>query len=351
MREPQAFKLSICITTRNRAALIGATLETIVSQATNDCEIVIVDGASTDGTTQVVSQYACRFPHFTYIRQETNNGLDRGFNEAVEHARGEYFWLMPDDDFMKPGAIARVLEALKRDYSLVVVNVEYRNFQMSTVLQAGHLPFVADREFAPSEFDQLFATCWRLVRYGGAIVMKRELWLARKREPYFGSYWMVIAVVFQERLPGAALVLANPLISVRIGNQSWQSKLFKIMYINWPSLVRSLPVSVSAKEDAWEDKASMRTAILLTVRAAGEYSLDDYRRHMRPHLHSITDRLSAALIAMLPRVLLNSCLVLYYSTLGSKRGLGGMGPLLILTESPFYLLRRRGRANGEADLL
>jgi abequosyltransferase len=223
MPELPVFKLSFCITTRNRAALIGATLESIIDQATNDCEIVIVDGASSDDTTQIVSQYARRFTHLRYIRQETNNGLDRGFNQAVEHARGEYFWLMPDDDFLKPGAVATVLKALHRDYSLIVVNVEYRNLEMSTVLQDSHLSIVSDCEFTPLDHDQLFATCWKLIRYSGAIVMKREIWLARERERYFGSYWMDVAVVFQERLPGPTLVIATPLISVRAGNQSWVS--------------------------------------------------------------------------------------------------------------------------------
>lgn len=50
-------KLSICIGTFNRSAFIGATLESIVSQATSECEIVVSDNASNDDTWKVVSEY------------------------------------------------------------------------------------------------------------------------------------------------------------------------------------------------------------------------------------------------------------------------------------------------------
>jgi glycosyltransferase involved in cell wall biosynthesis len=55
--------LSFCITTRNRAQFIGATLESLLSQATDDVKIVVLDAASTDGTREVVEGFAKRFSH------------------------------------------------------------------------------------------------------------------------------------------------------------------------------------------------------------------------------------------------------------------------------------------------
>ncbi len=49
--------LSICIATYNRAEYIGETLESIIPQVTDEVEIVIVDGASTDNTSSVVKHY------------------------------------------------------------------------------------------------------------------------------------------------------------------------------------------------------------------------------------------------------------------------------------------------------
>jgi glycosyltransferase involved in cell wall biosynthesis len=59
---PFELKLSFCISTLNRGSVIGATLESIIAaQATEECEIVVLDAASTDNTERVVSGYALKF--------------------------------------------------------------------------------------------------------------------------------------------------------------------------------------------------------------------------------------------------------------------------------------------------
>ncbi len=61
-------KLSICIPTYNRAQFIGGTIQSLISQAGNNVEIVIVDGASTDNTTKVVQGYQQKFKNLVYYR-------------------------------------------------------------------------------------------------------------------------------------------------------------------------------------------------------------------------------------------------------------------------------------------
>ena len=129
-------RLSICIATRNRAKFIGVTLDTILVQATEEVEIVILDGASTDNTEEVIRRYQARSPRLRYFRQETNVGIDRDFAKAVDLARGDYCWLFCDDDLFRPGAIRVVLEALQNDYSLIIADSEVRNADLSQRLQA-----------------------------------------------------------------------------------------------------------------------------------------------------------------------------------------------------------------------
>lgn len=98
-------RLSLCIPTFNRAAFIGETLESIIAQATDDVEIVVVDGASTDGTEEVIRIFQKRFPRLRYHRGDRNMGVERDTQKAVELAEGNYCWLMCSDDVLKPGAI------------------------------------------------------------------------------------------------------------------------------------------------------------------------------------------------------------------------------------------------------
>ena len=96
MREDQPIKLSVCIPTYNRAALIGRTLESILSQVSGSIEVVVVDGASTDGTCEVVESFKKRFANLIYYRGiRKYMGVDRDMAKAVELAqRKRYCWLM-----------------------------------------------------------------------------------------------------------------------------------------------------------------------------------------------------------------------------------------------------------------
>jgi abequosyltransferase len=101
-----------------------------------------------------------------------NNGIGRDFDRAVELARGEYCWLMLDDDLLKPGAVSAVLEAIRRDYSLVVVNAECINAKMSTVVARSSLHIRSDHLFRPAELDKLFEATGTIITYIGCVVIK-----------------------------------------------------------------------------------------------------------------------------------------------------------------------------------
>jgi abequosyltransferase len=102
-------RLSVCIATFNRAGFIGETLDGLLAQASEDVEIVILDGGSSDGTDAIVAEYMHKSLLIRYFRQATNMGVDRDFDNAVQRATGAYCWLMSDDDLLwaLSGAIKR----------------------------------------------------------------------------------------------------------------------------------------------------------------------------------------------------------------------------------------------------
>ncbi len=59
-------RLSVCIPTYNFGRFIGETLDSIVRQATEEIEIVVLDGGSTDNTTEVVEGFRDTFPRLRY---------------------------------------------------------------------------------------------------------------------------------------------------------------------------------------------------------------------------------------------------------------------------------------------
>ncbi len=325
--------LSICIATFNRAAFIGETLDSIIPQATEEVEIVIVDGASTDNTEQIVRDYQRKFTRLRYFRQETNQGVDRDFSRAVELSGGEYCWLMSDDDLLKPGAVAVLLKALRKSYSLVIVNAEVRNADCSKLLEHKRLRFDEDRTYNPTEIDRLFAETCIYLTFIGCVVIKREIWIEREKEKYLGSLFIHVGIIFQSALPADALVISRPCISIRYGNAMWKPKEFEIWMIKWPTLVWSLPgLSNRTKREFCRADPWRQMKTLLLYRAKGTYSLTEYRRWIKPRIPSLREKLKALLVALMPGVLANFLGLFYFTVLYRDSGM----ILLDLKKSRYY---------------
>jgi len=331
-------KLSLCITTLNRAHVISATIESILSQATEACEIVVLDAASTDDTERLVADYARRDRRLRYFRQATNNGLDQDFDRAVQLAHGDYCWLFSDDDVLRPGSIDRVLRLLNGDLSLIVVNAEHRDFNMSEVLYPRLLRLDSDQRYGPGDLDRLFKDAKSALLVISCIIIKRAVWLERSRQPYYGSMFIHVGVIFQTPLPTEALVISEPLVSLRRGNTHSPAlaptAAFEVWAVKWPAVVSSLAVRDATKNSV-RDIASLGSTIgLLKWRAAGLYSMTDYQRFIRPLPQSRWKAISPMLVCLIPGVLLNTLFLLYYSLIFPKRH---VSMLQTLKESRFHL--------------
>src|ERR1700737_3803590 len=143
-------RLSICISTLDRAQFIGITLESIVADSTDETEIIIVDSSSNAETEAVAKRFEKRFHHLRYFRVDKGSGMDEKYSKAVELAQGEYCWLFTDDDVFKPGAVSAFLEATRKNYSLIIVNAEVRNPDLTICLQVRRIGFERDRVYRPT---------------------------------------------------------------------------------------------------------------------------------------------------------------------------------------------------------
>jgi abequosyltransferase len=329
-------KLSICITTFNRARFIGPTLESILGQLEDNCEVIVVDGASGDNTEQVVTRYARQFENLRYVKQSINGGIDRDYDCTVQLARGAYCWFMTDDDLLKPGAIARVLATIDRNVSLLLVNYERLDIRMSKVVLDRFLDMDTDARYFPAEMDKLFSDVRGLLTYIGCLVIKRSIWISRNRERYFDSTLMHIGVIFQERLPGDALIISEPLISYRDGNpRTFWSRMFEIFMVRYPAAVSSFAISEQAKRRYVEE--SSKTASLFLYRALGWYCFDDYRRWIHTNSSLIRQRAMPILIALTPGIVANAL----YIAFSVRRDRFREMVMLLLRMSPFYFRNYR----------
>lgn len=325
-------QLSICIATLNRASYIGETIESIISQATEEVEIVILDGGSTDNTTQVVREYQQYFPRLRYLRQDEPKGVDQDFCRAVELAQGDYCWLMTDDDILKPGAIQAVLNEIKNEYGLIIVNAEVRSTDLVDILDERILPFNRNRTYGPNDSEEFFVETARYLSFIGCVVIKRSLWDAREKDFYFGTEFIHVGIIFQSRFIEDIITIAEPYIAIRAGNAQWISKWFEIWSFKWPKLIWSFSgYSDSAKNEVCPKEPWNKIPPLLISRALGAFSLKEYYKWIKPQQGLWLNNVKAKTIALLPGCLVNALGIIYCSIFHPSRSL-----LFYLKGSRFY---------------
>ena len=106
-------KISVVLTTWNRAAIVPQAIDSILCQTFKDFELIIVNDGSTDKTQLILEDYAQKDSRIKILVQK-NSGVVKARNRGVEHANGKYIALMDDDDLSHPQRLEKQLEYLVR---------------------------------------------------------------------------------------------------------------------------------------------------------------------------------------------------------------------------------------------
>ncbi|BBO99918.1 glycosyltransferase family 2 protein [Sulfuriferula nivalis] len=308
-------KLSICIATYSRGAFIGATLDSILVQMEPGVEIVVVDGASPDSTPEVMARYVLQHPEIRYFRESINSGVDADFDKAVGYARGEYCWLMTDDDLLRSGALTKVLLTLNGEDDLIVVNSEVRNKDMSVVFENQSLMFDADKGYHQVDSEAFFAEIAAYLSFIGCVIIRRTCWLSRDRATYYGTLFIHVGVIFQTPPIANVRVIAEPLIVIRYGNAMWTPRSFEIWMFKWPKLIWSFPdFSDAVKRKVCRREPWRSAKALFHNRALGAYSVAEFRKFW-PNETSKVERVIAYVLSVFPASVANFIMVFYFAIL------------------------------------
>jgi glycosyltransferase involved in cell wall biosynthesis len=92
-------KVSVVLTTYNRAAVLSRTIEEILAQTLGDFELIVSDDNSTDATPEVAQAYARRDARVRYRRNARNLGMPGNLNAGLAEAGGAYVANLHDGDF------------------------------------------------------------------------------------------------------------------------------------------------------------------------------------------------------------------------------------------------------------
>lgn len=114
--------VSIVTTCWNRAATVGNSIHSVMSQTYPDIEHIVVDGASTDGTLDAIK--ACGSTRIAKLISERDHGCYEALNKGIKASTGQIVgWLHSDDVFSNPEVIAKVVDCFEKyDCDMVYAN-------------------------------------------------------------------------------------------------------------------------------------------------------------------------------------------------------------------------------------
>ncbi|MDD5544341.1 MAG: glycosyltransferase family 2 protein [Acidobacteriia bacterium] len=108
--------VSVIVPSFNQGRFIRETLDSILQQDYRPLEVIVVDGASTDNTVEILHRFDEH--HEITWTSEPDSGVVEAVNKGLQRARGEIGAIQSSDDFYLPGAITRAVQALRNDSSL-----------------------------------------------------------------------------------------------------------------------------------------------------------------------------------------------------------------------------------------
>ena len=105
-------RLSIVTINWNNATGLEKTMQSVATQSFKEFEYIIVDGASTDGSIEVVKLYESQFAHLKWV-SESDSGIYNAMNKGIRMASGDFIQILNSGDSLaKEDVTERMLTAL-----------------------------------------------------------------------------------------------------------------------------------------------------------------------------------------------------------------------------------------------
>ena len=114
--------ISVCMATYNGEKFIKEQIDSILSQLSDDDELVVSDDGSKDRTLDIISSYNDK--RIRILHHSAPHGFVHNFENALGNAKGDYIFLSDQDDYWIPGKVKTAMGYLTSGTDLVIHNAE-----------------------------------------------------------------------------------------------------------------------------------------------------------------------------------------------------------------------------------
>lgn len=112
--------ISVCMATYNGEKYISEQIDSILSQLSMDDELIISDDGSKDNTIDIIRKYKDK--RIKIFFNKGCHGYTPNFENALNHAKGDYIFLSDQDDVWIEGKVKRVMQEFNKGYDFVYTN-------------------------------------------------------------------------------------------------------------------------------------------------------------------------------------------------------------------------------------
>lgn len=119
-------KVSVLLPVYNAERFLALSIESILSQTFRDFELIVIDDCSSDGSWEIIKEYAGQEGRIIAVKNDVNLNLTATLNNGIAMAKGEYIARMDHDDISFPDRLEKQVNFLDehRDVGIVGGDIE-----------------------------------------------------------------------------------------------------------------------------------------------------------------------------------------------------------------------------------
>jgi len=195
-------KVSVHLPSYQQREFLRAAIESVLAQEYDNLEIVVGDDGSTDGTHDMVRDYARRFPGtFVPVLSTENRGTTANWNQILPRCTGDYVAWLDGDDLWLPGKLHRQIAFMEAhpDVVLTYTNAEHFESDGGRVTRLQHE--ARRNPFRGGEGEQMFRSASFFIT--STVVARRSAippWGADPRLPMTSDWLLWVDITRHGRI-------------------------------------------------------------------------------------------------------------------------------------------------------
>jgi GT2 family glycosyltransferase len=235
-------KTAVVILNWNGRSFLEKFLPSVIEHSRDDAEVIVADNASTDDSVAFLKK---EFPSVRIIKNETNGGFAKGYNDALKEVDAQYYVLLNSDIEVTPGWIKPVIELMDHDPSIAACQPKIRSYHDRERFEyagaAGGFidkygyPFCRGRLFQTLEkdigqFDEVTEIFWAT---GACLFVRADVyWLLGGLDVRFFAHMEEIDFCWRAKNKGYKIMVCPQSKVFHVGGGTLPKKSWRKTYLN-----------------------------------------------------------------------------------------------------------------------